>query len=38
VKFIDEHRHDMIDGRMFGVKAISRVLSENGCPIIPSTY
>src|SRR4029453_11273445 len=33
-----EHRHDMIDGRQFGVEPISRVLSEHGCPIAPSTY
>jgi putative transposase len=38
VRFIDEHRHDMIDGRQFGVEPICRVLSEHGCPIAPSTY
>jgi hypothetical protein len=38
VKFIDEHRHDMIDGRQFGVEPICRVLSEHGCPIAPSSY
>jgi putative transposase len=38
VKFIDEHRHDMIDGRAFGVEPICRVLSEHDCPIAPSTY
>jgi putative transposase len=38
VKFIDEHRHDMIDGREFGVEPICRVLSEGGHPIAPSTY
>jgi putative transposase len=38
VKFIDEHRHDMIDDREFGVEPICRVLSEHGCPIAPSTY
>jgi putative transposase len=38
VRFIDEHRHDMIDGRAFGVEPICRVLSEHGCPIAPSTY
>jgi putative transposase len=38
VRFIDEHRHDMIDGREFGVEPICRVLSEHGCPIAPSTY
>jgi putative transposase len=38
VSFIDEHRHDMIDGREFGVEPICRVLSEHGCPIAPSTY
>jgi len=38
VRFIEEHRHDMIDGRGFGVEPICRVLSEHGCPIAPSTY
>jgi putative transposase len=38
VKFIDEHRHDMIDGRQFGVEPICRVLTEHGCPIAPSSY
>jgi putative transposase len=38
VRFIEEHRHDMIDGRAFGVEPICRVLSEHGCPIAPSTY
>jgi putative transposase len=38
VRFIDEHRHDAIDGREFGVEPICRVLSEHGCPIAPSTY
>jgi putative transposase len=38
VNFIDEHRHDSIDGREFGVEPICRVLSEHGCPIAPSTY
>ena len=38
MRFIDEHRHDMIDGREFGVEPICRVLSEGGCPIAPSTY
>jgi hypothetical protein len=38
VKFIDEHRHDVIDGRHFGVEPICRVLSEHGCPIAPSSY
>jgi putative transposase len=38
VRFIDEHRHDMIDGRQFGVEPICRVLSEGGRPIAPSTY
>ena len=28
----------MIDGRVFGVEPICRVLSEHGCPIAPSTY
>jgi hypothetical protein len=31
VRFIDEHRHDIIDGRAFGVEPICRVLSEHGC-------
>jgi putative transposase len=35
VKFIEEHRHDMIDGREFGVEPICRVLSDL---IAPSTY
>jgi putative transposase len=38
VRFIDEHRHDVIDGRQFGVEPICRVLFEHGCPIAPSTY
>jgi putative transposase len=38
VKFIDEHRHDSIDGREFGVEPICRVLCEHGCPIAASTY
>jgi putative transposase len=38
VKFIDEHRHDSIDGREFGVEPICRVLLEHGCPIAPSSY
>ena len=38
MKFIDEHRYDMIDGRQFGVEPICRVLSEGGRPIAPSTY
>ena len=38
MRFIDEHRHDRIDGREFGVEPICRVLSEHGCPIAPSTY
>jgi putative transposase len=38
VRFIDEHRHDMIDDREFGVEPICRVLSEGGRPIAPSTY
>jgi putative transposase len=38
VRFIDEHRHDMIDGRQFGVEPICRVLAEGGRPIAPSTY
>ncbi len=38
VGFIDEHGHDMIDGRAFGVEPICTVLSKHGCPIAPSTY
>ena len=38
MKFIDEHRHDLIDGREFGVEPICRVLCEHGAPIAPSTY
>jgi putative transposase len=38
VRFIDEHRHDLIDGREFGVEPICRVLTEHGCQIAPSTY
>ena len=38
MKFVEEHRHDAIDGREFGVEPICRVLSEHGCPIAPSTY
>jgi putative transposase len=38
VRFIEEHRHDTIDGREFGVEPICRVLSEHGCQIAPSTY
>jgi putative transposase len=38
VRFIEEHRHDRIDGRVFGVEPICRVLWEHGCPIAPSTY
>jgi putative transposase len=38
VRFIDEHRHDVIDGREFGVEPICGVLSEGGRPIAPSTY
>jgi putative transposase len=38
VRFIDEHRHDLIDGREFGVEPICRVLSEHGCKIAPATY
>jgi putative transposase len=38
VIFIEEHRHDMIDGRVFGVEPICGVLSEHGCPIAASTY
>ena len=32
------HRHDVFEGREFGVEPICRVLSEHGCPIAPSTY
>ena len=38
MRFIEEHRHDRIDGRVFGVEPICRVLSEHGCPIAPSSY
>jgi putative transposase len=41
VKFIDEHRHDLVPGvvgREFGVEPICRVLSEHGCQIAPGTY
>ena len=38
MRVIDEHRHDVIDGREFGVEPICRVLSKHGCPIAPSTY
>jgi putative transposase len=38
VRFIEEHRHDVVDGREFGVEPICRVLSEHGCQIAPSTY
>jgi len=38
VRFIDEHRHDVFDGREFGVEPICRVLTEHGAKIAPSTY
>jgi putative transposase len=38
VRFIDEHRHDLVDGREFGVEPICRVLTEHGCQIAASTY
>jgi putative transposase len=41
VKFIDEHRHDLVQGvvgREFGVEPICRVLSEHGCQVAPGTY
>ena len=38
MRFIDEHRHDTIEGREFGVEPICRVLSEHGCQIAPATY
>jgi len=38
VRFIDEHRHDLIDDREFGFEPICRVLSEHGCPIALSSY
>ena len=38
MRFIDEHRHDQVDGREFGVEPICRVLSEHGCQIAPQTY
>ena len=41
MRFIDEHRHDRIDGVEgweFGVEPICKVLTEHGCKIAPSTY
>jgi putative transposase len=38
VRFIEEHRHDTVDGQEFGVEPICRVLSEHGCKIAPATY
>lgn len=38
MRFIDEHRHDTIEGREFGVEPICRVLNEHGCQIAPATY
>ena len=38
MRFIDEHRHDTVGGREFGVEPICRVLSEHGCKIAPATY
>ncbi len=38
MRFIDEHRHDTVEGREFGVEPICRVLSGHGCQIAPSTY
>ena len=38
MRFIDEHRHDVFDGREFGVEPICRVLTEHGAKIAPSTY
>ena len=38
MRFIDEHRHDRVDGRHFGVEPICSVLWEHGCPIAPSSY
>jgi putative transposase len=38
VRFIGEHRHDVVDGQVFGVEPICRVLSAHGCQIAPSTY
>jgi putative transposase len=38
VKFIDEHRHDLFEGRELGVEPICRVLTEHGCKIAPATY
>ena len=32
------HRHDVFEGREFGVEPICRVLSEHGCKIAPSTF
>ena len=44
MRFIDEHRHDRVEGAggdpgwEFGVEPICRVLTEHGCKIAPSTY
>ena len=38
MKFIDEHRYDMIDGRLFGVEPICRMLSQHGCSILQYPY
>jgi putative transposase len=38
VRFISDHRRDVVDGQVFGVEPICRVLSQHGCQIAPSTY
>ena len=38
MRFIDEHRHDLFEGRELGVEPICRVLTEHGCKIAPATY
>ncbi|GAB3773395.1 hypothetical protein FB382_000122 [Nocardioides ginsengisegetis] len=41
MRYIDEHRHDLVsgvEGREFGVEPICRVPSEHGCQIAPGTY
>jgi putative transposase len=41
IAFIDEHRHDPVEGspgRVLGVESICAVLSEHGVKIAPSTY
>jgi putative transposase len=38
VRFIDEHRASDHGGLRWGVESICTVLTEHGCPIVPSTY